>query len=252
MIGTDIVAKSSPDGYTLLFTASGPLVINPVLYKKIPYDPVRDFTPVCLSTVYQYALVVTYESTIQSLSDLINTAKLKPNELTFGSTGIGGGGHLAGELLALMAGVRFTHIPYKGAAPALADVLANQLTFTFEPLVTAVPMIKANKLRAFAVSGMKRSKTLPNLATLNELGYSGFNVTQFQGLLAPAGTSPEIIKKLNSEMIRALKSPAVSRRLIDEGGHEIVASTPSDFGVRIQSDLSQYAKLINEAHINAE
>jgi len=252
MIGTDIVAKSSPDGYTLLFTASGPLVVNPVLYKKVPYDPQKDFAPVCLGIIYQYALVVPYSSPIKSIQDLIDVAKQKPGEISFGSTGVGGGGHLAGELLALMAGVKFTHVPYKGAAPALADVLANQLAFIFEPIVTASPMIKANKLRGFAVSSLKRSKTLSALATMDELGFSGFNITQFQGLLAPAGTDPNIVKRLNSEMVKVLKSQDAIRRLDLEGGYEIIASTPGEFTVRIQSDLNQFTKLINEAHILAE
>ena len=252
MIGTDLVAKSVPDGYTLLFTASGPIVVNPVLYKKVPYDSQKDFIPVCLGTSYQYALVVPYASPIKSISDLIEIAKQKPGALSYGSTGVGGGGHLAGELLALMAGVEMTHVPYKGAAPALSDLLANQLSFTFEPIVTAVPMIKANKLRGFAVSGIKRSKAITNLATLDELGYSGFNVTQFQGLLAPAGTDPEIIKKLNTEMVKVLKSPQAIQRLVEEGGNEIIASTPAEFVLRIQSDLNQYTKLITDAHIHAE
>ena len=251
-IGSDMVAKAAPDGYTLLLTASGPLVINPVLYKKVPFDPVKDFSPISMLITYQYVLAVPYASPIKNINELVEGARYKPKEYSYGSTGIGGGGHLAGELFGLLANAEFTHVPYKGAAPALADLLGGQLTFTFEPLVTGIPMIKANKLRGFAVSGMKRSKGMPNLPTMNELGYKGFNITQFQGLLAPAGTDPAIIRRLNAEAVKALKSPAVIRRLVDEGGNEIVGGTPAEFAQQIQSDLRLYGKLIADAHINAE
>lgn len=251
-IGADIVAKAAPDGYTLLLTASGPLVINPVLYKKVPFDPIKDFSPICMLITYQYVLAVPSASPIQNIGELVAGARAKPKEFSYGSTGIGGGGHLAGELFGLLANAEFTHVPYKGAAPALADLLGGQLTFTFEPLVTGIPMIKASKLRGFAVSGINRSKGMPNLPTMNELGYKGFNITQFQGLLAPAGTDPIIIRRLNAEAIKALKSPAVIRRLVDDGGNEIVGGTPAEFATQIQSDLRLYGKLITDAHINAE
>jgi len=250
--GSVLVAKAAPDGYTLLLTASGPLVINPVLYKKVPFDPVKDFAPISMLITYQYVLAVPYASPIQNIEQLVAGARAKPKEFSYGSTGIGGGGHLAGELFGLLANAELTHIPYKGAAPALADLLGGQLTFTFEPLVTGIPMIKANKLRGFAVSGIKRSKGMPSLPTMNELGYKGFDITQFQGLLAPAGTDPAIIRRLHAEAVKALKSPAVIRRLVDDGGNEIVGGTPTEFAQQIQSDLRLYGKLITAANINAE
>ena len=252
LIGSDVVAKSAPDGYTLLLTASGPLVVNPVLYKKVPFDPIRDFSPISLVISYQYALVVPTSSPIQSIAELVNEAKQNPGKISYGSTGLGGGGHLAGELLALMANVELTHVPYKGAAPALADLLGGQLSFTFEPLVTAVPLMKAGKLRGFAVSGLKRSKALPNVPTMNEAGFKGFDITQFQGLLAPAGTDPALIKRLHEEVLKALKAPSTIRRLVDEGGNEIVGSTPEEFSKQIQSDLRLYGKLVGDAHIQAD
>jgi tripartite-type tricarboxylate transporter receptor subunit TctC len=251
-IGSDIVSKAAPDGYTLLLTASGPLVINPVLYKKVPFDPIKDFSPISMLITYQYALVVPAKSPIKNIGELVTEARAKPKAFSYGSTGIGGGGHLAGELFGLLANAEFTHVPYKGAAPALADLLGGQLTFTFEPLVTGIPLMKAGNLRGFAVSGMKRSKAMPSLPTMNELGYKGFNITQFQGLLAPAGTDPAIIRRLNEEAIKALKSPAIIRRLVDEGGNEIVGGTAAEFAQQIQSDLRLYGKLITEAHINAD
>jgi tripartite-type tricarboxylate transporter receptor subunit TctC len=251
-IGSDMVSKAAPDGYTLLLTASGPLVINPVLYKKVPFDPVKDFSPISMLITYQYALVVPAKSPIKNIGELVTEARAKPKAFSYGSTGIGGGGHLAGELFGLLANAEFTHVPYKGAAPALADLLGGQLTFTFEPLVTGIPLMKAGNLRGFAVSGMKRSKAMPSLPTMNELGYKGFNITQFQGLLAPAGTDPAIIRRLNEEAVKALKSPAIIRRLVDEGGNEIVGGTAAEFAQQIQSDLRLYGKLITEAHINAD
>ena len=251
-IGSDIVSKAAPDGYTLLLTASGPLVINPVLYKKVPFDPIKDFSPISMLITYQYALVVPAKSPIKNIGELVTEARAKPKAFSYGSTGIGGGGHLAGELFGLLANAEFTHVPYKGAAPALADLLGGQLTFTFEPLVTGIPLMKAGNLRGFAVSGMKRSKAMPSLPTMNELGYKGFNITQFQGLLAPAGTDPAIIRRLNEEAVKALKSPAIIRRLVDEGGNEIVGGTAAEFAQQIQSDLRLYGKLITEAHINAD
>lgn len=251
-IGAEYVAKAAPDGYTILLTASGPLVVNPVLYKKSPFDPVRDFSPISLVISYQYAVVVPTQSPIKSLSELVTEAKRNPKSISYGSTGIGGGGHLAGELLALQAKVEMTHVPYKGAAPALADLLGGQLSFTFEPLVTATPLIKAGKLRAFAVSSGKRSKALAQLPTLAELGYEGYDISQFQGLLAPAGTDSSVINKLNLEVLKALKLPQVIKRLVEDGGNEIVGSTPQEFAHQIQSDLKLYGKLIADAKIQAE
>ena len=166
MIGTDFVAKAKPDGYTLLADASGPLVVNPSLYDKVPYDPVKDLVPVSQLTSYQYALVVPAASPLRSLDDLVRTARAQPGKLSYGSAGIGAGGHLAGELLALMSKTELTHVPYKGNAQALADILGGQLSFTFDTIVTAVPHIRSGKLRAFAVSGPTRSSALPDVPTM--------------------------------------------------------------------------------------
>jgi tripartite-type tricarboxylate transporter receptor subunit TctC len=249
MIGSDVVAKSTADGYTLLLTASGPIVINPVLYKKVPFDPIKDFAPISLLVNYQYALVVASSSPIQLASDIATKGKSSPKELSFGSTGIGGGGHLAGELFGLMTGAEFTHVPYKGAAPALADLLGGQLSFTFEPLVTAVPMMKAGRLRGFAVSSSQRSASIPNLPTMEEIGYKGFNISQFQGLLAPAGTDPAIIKILHEHTVKALQEPANIQALVNDGGNRIVGSTPNEFEAQIKTELTMYGKLIRDARI---
>ena len=252
MIGTDAVAKAAPDGYTLLMDASGPLVVNPAMYTKVPYDPVKDLMPISQVTTFQYVLVVPAASPINSLAELVAAAKAKPGALSYGSTGVGGGRHLAGEMLGLMTGTKLTHVPYKGSAPALADLLGGQLSFTFDTVITSVPQVKAGKLRAYAVSGPKRSTSFPQVPTMSELGYKGFDITQFQGLLAPAKTDSATIARLHQEVVKALKSPEVIQRLETEGGNELVGSSPSEFASQIKSDLALYRKLIKDADIKQE
>jgi tripartite-type tricarboxylate transporter receptor subunit TctC len=188
MLGTDAVAKAAPDGYTLLLVASGPVVVNPALYAKVPYDPVKDLAPITQATTYQYVLVVPASSPISGITELIAEANARPGQLSYGSTGIGGGNHLAGELLALMTRTRLNHIPYKGSAAALADLLGGQLTFMFDTVVTSVPQIYGGKLRPFAVTGPRRAAVLPKVPTMAEAGFRGFEITQWQGFFAPAGT----------------------------------------------------------------
>ena len=252
MIGTELVAKSPPDGYTLLLVASGPIVVNPSLYPKVPYDPVKDLAPISQVVSFMYVLVVLSDSPITGVPELIALAKAKPGELSYGSTGLGGGNHLAGELFALMSGTKLTHVPYKGSAAALADLLGGQLSFMFDTPITSVPHLRTGKLRAYAVTGLKRAAALPDLPTLDELGMKGFEVTQFQGLLAPAGTDRAIIAKLHQETVKALKSPDVVDRLERQGGNEIIGGTPEEFARLIAAQLASYAKLIGDAHIKPE
>ena len=251
-IGTDFVAKSAPDGYTLLLDASGPVVVNPVLYAKVPYDPVKDLAPISQTTSFMYVLIVPTSSPITSFKELVALAKARPAQLSYGSTGIGGGNHLAGELLALMTGTKLTHVPYKGTAAALSDLLGGQLSFMFDTIITTSAQAKAGKVRAFAVSSLKRATTLPDIPTLNELGLKGFEITQWQGFLAPSGTDRAIINRLHQEVVKALRQPDVIERLATQGGNEIIGNTPEEFARVIQSDLGMYAKLIKDAGIKAE
>jgi tripartite-type tricarboxylate transporter receptor subunit TctC len=251
-IGADAVAKAAPDGYTLLATASGPIVVNPVLYAHVPYDPVKDFAPIAQATVYQYVLVTLAGSPLHSIADIVDAARAKPGTLAYGSTGVGGGNHLCGELLALSTGIQLTHVPYKGSAAALADLLGGQLSFMFDTVITSVPQIRAGKLRAFAVSSAKRASSLPDVPTMQEAGIAGFDISQWQGVLAPAGTPRAVIARLNTEIVRALGAPDVRERLVTQGGNEIVTGTPEDFAALIKSDLRQYAKLIKDAKIPAQ
>lgn len=251
-IGTDFVAKSAPDGATLLATASGPIVVNPVLYATVPYDPLKDFAPVAQCAVYQYVLVTLASSPIRNIADLVAAARAKPGAVSYGSTGVGGGNHLAGELLALSTGTQLTHVPYKGSAPALADLLGGQLTFMFDTVITSVPHIRSGKLRAFAVSSAKRASSLPEVPTMQEAGIKGFDISQWNGILAPAGTPRPIVDRLNAEIVKAMHSPEVRERIGTQGGNEIVTGTPEAFAELIRSDLRMYAKLIKDAKIPAQ
>src|SRR5438067_9233544 len=251
-IGTDYVAKSAPDGYTLLAVASGPIVVNPVLYSQVPYDPLRDLAPVAQCTVYQYVLVTRADAPYKSIQDLIADARARPGALAYGSTGIGGGNHLAAELFALATGTRFNHIPYKGSAPALADLLGGQLSFMFDTVITSVPHIRAGKLRAFAVSSAKRASSLPEVPTMQEAGFPGYDMSQWQGVLAPAGTPRALIGVLNSQIAKAMHAPDVYERIAVQGGNEIITGTPEEFGALIRADLERYARLIREAKISAQ
>jgi tripartite-type tricarboxylate transporter receptor subunit TctC len=251
-IGTDFVAKSPADGYTLLAVASGPIVVNPVLYPKVPYDPLRDLAPVAQCAVYQYVLVTRSDAPYRTIGELAAAAKAKPGGLAYGSTGIGGGNHLAAELFGLATQTRFNHIPYKGSAPALADLLGGQLDFMFDTVITSVPHLRAGKLRAFAVSSAKRASSLPEVPTMQEAGFPDFDMSQWQGVLAPAGTAPAVIKKLNMEIVKAMHAPDVHERIAVQGGNDIVTGTPEDFAALVRDDLERYGKLIREAKITAE
>jgi tripartite-type tricarboxylate transporter receptor subunit TctC len=251
-IGTDFVAKSPADGYTLLVTASGPFTVNPTLYKSVPYDPVKDFAPISECAVYQYVLVTLASSPWKSIDDIVAAARARPGAVSYGSTGVGGGNHLSGELFALATGTQLTHVPYKGSAPALADLLGGQLSMMFDTVITSVPQIRAGKLRAFAVSSAKRASSLPEVPTMQEAGIKGFDISQWQGFLAPAGTPKAIIERLNAETIKAMRSADVHERIAVQGGNEIVTGTPEEFSALIKSDLQAYARLIKDARIPAQ
>ncbi|HZD20807.1 MAG TPA: tripartite tricarboxylate transporter substrate binding protein [Burkholderiales bacterium] len=251
-IGTDYVAKSPPDGYTLLAVASGPIVVNPVLYSQVPYDPLRDLAAVAQCAVYQYVLVTRTDAPYKSIQELVAAARARPGALAYGSTGVGGGNHLAAELFGLASGTKFNHIPYKGSAPALADLLGGQLAFMFDTVITSVPHIRAGKLRAFAVSSAKRASSLPEVPTMQEAGFAGYDMSQWQGVLAPAGTPRTLIGMLNAQIAKAMHAPEVYERIALQGGNEIVTGTPEEFGALIRADLERYARLIREAKISAQ
>ena len=251
-IGTDIVAKAPADGYTLLMGNSGPLAVNPVLYQKVPYDPIKDFAPITQGTSYMYVLVTPAAMPVVSVNDFIAALKAKPGQLTYGSTGVGGGNHLSGELFNLMTGTKSIHVPYTGSAAALAALLGGQLNYMFDTVITAVPHVRAGRLRAFGVTATKRAVSLPDVPTLDALGLKGFELTQWQAIAAPAGTPKHIVDLLHREVVEALKKPDVMDRLATQGGSELVGNSPEEFAQVIKNDLAKYAKLVKSANIQTQ
>lgn len=252
MIGTDAVIRSAPDGYTLLMAASGPIVINPVLYAKVPYDPIKDLLPISQVLSFQYVLVVSAASSINSLNDAVLQGKAQPGKLSFGSTGIGGGGHLAGEMFSMLSGAQFNHVPYKGSAPALVDLLGGQLAFTFDTVLTASPLIQEKRLKAFAVSGPQRARSLPTIPTMQEAGFTDFDITQFVGLFAPAGTEAAIVERLKQSTQLALQDAEVIETLQTKGGNDLVGNSSDEFAALIKRELTMYGALMRRANIKAE
>jgi len=243
-IGADFVAKSPGDGYMLLMGAVSTHAINPYLYAKIPYDPVKDFTPVTLVAQVPNVLVVNPSLPVKSVKELIDHAKAKPGALSFASGSTGSTGHLAGELFKTMAGVDMVHIPYKGAAPAMLDLLAGQTQLMFDNIANALPQIKAGKLRALAVTTLKRSPALPDLPTIDESGLRGFDLTTWFGVFLPAGMPKELVDKLNGEIVKALDSKELRERLTTMGAEPPSITVPAEFAAFVQREMVKYERVV--------
>jgi tripartite-type tricarboxylate transporter receptor subunit TctC len=245
-IGSELVAKSAPDGYTLEMGTVGTHAINASLYAKMPYDHVKDFTPVILVAGVPNVLVVNPAVPANSVAELISYAKANPGKLNFASSGNGTSIHLSGELFKVMAGVQITHIPYKGSAPALQDLLAGQVQMMFDNLPPSLPQIKAGKLRALAVTSLTRAPALPDVPTLSESGLPGFDASSWFGILAPAGTPAPIVAKLNAEVAKWLATPEAKEKLAKQGAN-IAGGTPDDFAKHISSETAKWAKVVKES-----
>lgn len=250
-IGMEIAAHATPDGYTLIMSSAGPVAMNPGLYPALPFDSVKDFAPVALAASTIYALVVPLGLPAKSVNDLISMAKVQPGKLTYASTGVGGPPHLAFELLQLMAGIKMIHVPYKGAGPALTDVLGAQVTAFFADLIAARPYLTAGRLRALGVTSSRRSPFAPDVPTIAEAGLPGYEATGWSGVLAPAGTPRQIIDKLNAEIVRMLPLPDVKERLAGDGS-EFGKNTPELFGQFIRAELDKWRKVIRTANVKLE
>ena len=246
-IGAEIVAKSPGDGYTLLMGAVSTHAINPSLYAKVPYDPQKDFVPVALVAQVPNILVVNPSLPVQSVKELIDYARAKPGALSFGSGSTGSTGHLAGELFKTMAGVDMVHIPYKGGAPAMQDLLAGQTQIMFDNLANALPQVKAGKLRALAVTTLKRAPTLPDLPTVAESGLPGFDLTTWFGVFVPAGTPRETVAKLNAEIVKALASKDLADRLAAMGAAPPENNTPESFAAFVRAEAAKYAQVVKRS-----
>jgi tripartite-type tricarboxylate transporter receptor subunit TctC len=250
-IGADLVAKAPADGYTILMGAVSTHAINVTLYSKLPYDPIKDFAPVTLITSVPNVLVLHPSVPAKNVKELIALAKARPGQLNFASGSTGSAGHLAGELFKSMAGVEMTHIPYKGAAPAVIDLIAGHVSLMFDNLSSALPNIKSGRIRALAVTTLKRSPLLPQLPTISEAGLRGFDVATWFGIFAPAGTPPDIVARLNNETVRILHTPDMRERLAALGA-EPIGDKPDEFAAFIKTEIPKYAKVIKTSGAKAD
>jgi tripartite-type tricarboxylate transporter receptor subunit TctC len=250
VIGSEFVAHAPPDGYTLLFGYIATHGINPGL-SKVPYDPVKDFTPVGEIAEAQGVLVVNASLPVKSVQELIALAKAKPGTLSYASAGNGTAPHISGELFRQQAGVDILHVPYKGSGPAVLDTLAGNTQIMFPSLVAAGPHIKSGKLRPLAVTGRKRSPLYPDLPTVAEAGVAGFEITQWYGIFAPARTPKAVVDRLNAEIVAIMHEPETAKKFADQGA-DVITGTPEDFARFVQAELTKWAKFIKDAKITAE
>jgi tripartite-type tricarboxylate transporter receptor subunit TctC len=252
-IGTNYVAQAQPDGNTLLVTTNATIVINPQMFRSvIKFDPVKSFAPISLLARQPFLLVVNPKLPVNSLGDLIAYAKAHPGKLNFGSSGAGGGAHLAGEMLKTRLGLQMTHVPYKGIAPALQDLVAGNIDFMFGAIQTVRPFVQAGKLRALAVSSKDRNKSMPDIPAVAEYpGLEGFESDLWYGLLAPARTDPAIVASLAKTTAETFKDPAVRARF-EPFGTVLVASTPEEFAAGIKSDLKKWSEVLKASGLVAK
>jgi tripartite-type tricarboxylate transporter receptor subunit TctC len=245
-IGTDVAAKAPPDGYTIIVGTVGTHAINSSLYSKMPYDNIRDFAPVVLLSTTPNVLVMSPSFPANSVADVIRLAKSKPGELNFASSGAGTSIHLSGEMFKSMAGLDMTHIPYKGSAPMLIDLMSGQVNMAFDNLSASMVHIKAGKLKALATTGATRSAALPDLPTVSEAGLPGYESTSWNAVFAPAGTPREVIDKLNREINAILQSPE-TRKYFSEQGAEAGGGTPEQLGALVRSETVKWSKVVKDS-----
>jgi len=245
-VGAEFTAKAAPDGYTIMGGTISTHAINASLYKDLPYDPVKDFVAITLIARVPNMLVVNPAIPAKDVKELIALLKANPTKYTFASSGNGTSQHLSGELFKSMAGVEMQHIPYKGSPPALQDVVGGQVTMTFDNITTALPLAKAGKLRALAVTTAKRSAVAPEVPTLAESGLPGFEVGSWQGVFAPAATPPAIVKRLNAEIVKILAMPEVREKL-GALGAEIVADSPDEFAAIVKAEVVKWSDVVKKS-----
>ena len=245
-LGAEFTAKAAPDGYTIMGGTISTHAINASLYAKLPYDPIRDFVAITLIARVPNMLVINPSVPAGNVKELIVLLKANPGKYSFASSGNGTSQHLSGELFKTMAGVDMQHIPYKGSPPALQDVMGGQVTMTFDNITTAWPLAKGGKLRALAVTTAARSPIAPDVPTLAESGLPGFEVGSWQGVFAPAGTPPEIVKRLNTEIVKILKLPDVSEKLVGLGA-EPVGNTSEEFTALVKAEVVKWADVVKKS-----
>jgi len=251
IIALENVAKSEPDGYTLLMANLGPNAINAAIYSKLPFDPIKDFTPIMLTTIVPLVVLVNPDLPIHSMKDLIAQAKAAPNKLSFASAGTGAANHLAGEMMKSMAGIQMLHVPYKGDSPSIQDVIAGNVSMMFPTLIGGMPLVKAGKLRPIAVTSAKRTPALPDLPTVAESGIPNFEAVSWGGVMGPAGMSPEIVQRINAELVKILKMPDVQEKLAGLGA-QIVATSPDEFATYLKTEIDKWGKVARESNVRLD
>ena len=250
-IGTEAVARAKPDGYTIGMGNFAPLAVNPTMFSKLNFNPAKDLMPICLIEKGPLVLMVPANSPFRSVKDIITAAKASPGKLSFASGGLGGSHHLSGEMFKSLAGLSITHIPYKGGAPATTDLMGGQVDLMFEQMYAAAPSIRGGKLRALAITSRVRSPLFPDVPTMAEAGVPGFEVQNWQGLIAPAGTPAAIIRTLNEAVNKALMDPAIKEQMLAQG-NEIGGGSPEVFAALIKSEADRWGKLVKSANIRPE
>jgi tripartite-type tricarboxylate transporter receptor subunit TctC len=250
MIATQYVAQAAGDGYTLLVANVGPTAVNPSLYKNLPYDPVKDFTPISMTTVFPIMLVTGADSSIKSVDDLIKKAKAEPGKLTFASAGPGSSNHLSGEMLNQMAGIKMVHVPYKGDAPALTDVMGGRIPVMFATTVSSGPLIKSGKVRALAVATAAGAKAFPNVPPLSQT-VPGFDSSSWGGILGPKDMPRPVVERLNKEINAVLEMPDVKTKL-EQQGAMVQGGTPEQFAKFISDETAKWARVVKSANVHVD
>jgi tripartite-type tricarboxylate transporter receptor subunit TctC len=251
LVGTQVVAKSPPDGYTLLATSTT-FLSAPAVVKDPGYDPVKDFTPITLTCRVPMVLDVSPNLPVRSIKEFIALAKARPGEITYAASGVGSTGHIAGELFARQAGIKMLPIQYKGNAQSIVEVIGGQVAMMFDQVGTSAPYIRAGKLRPLGITSKRRSQLFPDLPTIDESGLPGYEDYTINVLLAPAGTSKEILARLNSEVTKIAGTPDLHKRFLDQGIELIASPSPDDFAAYVRSEVARYAKLAKDAGIKAD
>jgi len=250
-LGCELAAKAAPDGYTLLLGNVGPIAVGPALYPKLAYDPVRDFAPVTMIASFPNLLVANPGLPFKTVPELVAYAKSRPGALNFASAGAGTSTHLAGELFKSVAGIDVVHVPYKGGAAAMTDIIAGQVAYYFGTMPSSMPLAKAGKLRALAVTSLTRSPAAPEVPTIAESGYPKFETAAWYGLMFPTGTPREIVARTNAATMVVLALPDIRERLVHEGS-EPLGSTPAQFGAYIKAEIAKWSGVVKAAHLKAD
>ncbi|MGE5523438.1 MAG: Bug family tripartite tricarboxylate transporter substrate binding protein [Rhodospirillaceae bacterium] len=250
-IGSELAAKSAPDGYTMLLGSTGTLATSPLLYAKVGFDPLKDYAFTSLVSIVPLVMVVNPAIPAKTVKDFVALAKARPGRVTMGSAGTGTSNHLAGEYFQSVAGVKLVHVPYKGSGPALVDLMGGQIDLMFDQLSSSIGYIHGGKLRAIAVTTLKRSSGLPNTPTVDESGYKGFEASTTTGILLPAATPKDIVQKVHAALLKVLQQPSVKENFARFGA-EVLASSPQEFEKVLRNEIAKWTKVVREANVKVE